>query len=165
MAQRENRRFYFLLALAVWAADRTSKWLVASVLAPGEIRHLVPGFFNLTHLHNRGAAFGLFSDWGSPLGTVFLVSLSVAALVVILVLLWRNPAERVSGLSLALLLGGVLGNLFDRVRDGGVVDFLDFHLAGYHWPAFNLADGAIVLGAASLIYQVLRHTGLRHREA
>lgn len=160
MAQAENRRFYFCLALAVWAADQAAKWLVASALAPGEVRTVIPGFFNLTHVTNRGAAFGLFADVRSPLTTVFLVGFSLAALVVLAVLLWRKPAERLTGVSLALILGGALGNLFDRIRTGSVVDFLDFHLAGHHWPAFNLADSAIVLGAVGVLYQLLRRREL-----
>ena len=164
MARSENRRLYFLLAVTVWAADQASKWLVASALAPGETRY-VAGFFNLTHTRNRGAAFGLFADLAAPLGTILLVALSGVALAVVLVLLWRNSSESFGSVSLALILGGALGNLFDRLRAGDVVDFLDFHLAGYHWPAFNLADSAIVVGAAGLIYQALRRTGLRQRVA
>ncbi|MFQ5927949.1 MAG: signal peptidase II [Terriglobia bacterium] len=158
-----ERRLYFLLALAVWAADQASKWLVASALEPGQVRRIVPGFFNLIHLFNRGAAFGLFADSASPLGTILLVGFSLVALTVVLVLLWRKPAERSIGWSLALIFGGALGNLFDRIRAGGVVDFLDFHLAGYHWPAFNVADSAIVIGAAGLIFQLLRGSQLRSR--
>ncbi|MFQ5816903.1 MAG: signal peptidase II [Terriglobia bacterium] len=160
---QDNRRLYFLLALAVWAADQASKWLLAFTLAPGEVRRIVPGFFNLTHLYNRGAAFGLFADVATPLARILLVAFAIAALGVVLVLLWRNPAGRAIGWSLALIFGGALGNLVDRLRTGGVVDFLDFHLGGYHWPAFNLADSAIVLGAAGLIYQILHRTGLRPR--
>lgn len=165
MAPWDDRRRYFLLAAAVCLADWLTKALVAATLAPGETRHIVPGFFTLTHVRNRGAAFGLFADFTSPLATPLLVAFSVAALGVVLVLLWRHPTERASGYGLALVFGGALGNLVDRLHGGGVVDFLDFHLAGHHWPAFNLADSAIVIGAACVIVHVLRRSRLRHREA
>jgi len=165
MGSARARSFYFLLALLVWAADQASKWVVAHALHVGEVRSLIPGFFNLTHVTNRGAAFGLFANVSSPLGTILLVLFSTLALAVIGVLLWRNPADRLSGVSLALLFGGALGNLLDRVRVGRVVDFLDFHLGGYHWPAFNLADSAIVLGAAGVMLHLLHRREWRQGEA
>ncbi len=165
MTSARARSFYFLLAVLVWAADQVSKWVVAQALLVGEVRPLIPGFFNLTHVTNRGAAFGLFANVSSPLGTILLVLFSGVALAVIGVLLWRNPADRLSGVSLALIFGGALGNLLDRVRVGRVVDFLDFHLGGYHWPAFNLADSAIVLGAAGVMLHLLRRRGSRQGEA
>jgi len=151
---RPARTFYLSLAAIVFLLDQFSKQAVMQALPLGETRRLLPGLFNLTHLRNRGAAFGLFADVESIVVLVFLVGFSLAALTLVLVLLWRGTASSLSGWGLGLILGGALGNLFDRLRSGSVVDFLDFHLGPYHWPAFNLADSAIVLGAAVLMVEV-----------
>jgi signal peptidase II len=111
----------------------------------GESHRFLPGFFNFTHLQNRGAAFGLFADSDSSLVQGFLIAFSIAALLLVLFLLWRGVTSAWSGWGLGLILGGALGNLIDRLRAGSVVDFLDFHLGRYHWPAFNLADSAVVI--------------------
>lgn len=150
-----SRPLYLLLALVIFLLDQASKALVARTLAVGELRRVLPGFFNLTHTRNPGAAFGLLSNSDSPWTVAFLILVSVAALALVWSLLWRGPA-RLAGLGLGLILGGALGNLFDRLQAGSVVDFLDFHVGGYHWPAFNLADSAIVVGAAALLAEVLR---------
>ena len=145
-----------MLAAAVFLLDQGSKWLVAGSMRLGELRSVLPGLLNLTHLQNRGAAFGLFADSDSPAVRAVLIAFSVAALLLVLFLLWRGVSSRWTGWGLGLILGGALGNLLDRVRVGSVVDFLDFHLAGYHWPAFNLADSAVVIGALLLMIEVLR---------
>jgi len=149
------RLTYLLVAAGAFALDQAAKWLAAHALALGESRRIVPGLFDLTHWQNRGAAFGLFADAASPAAQIFLVAFSGAALALVGGLLWRGPATRLSGWGLGLILGGALGNLVDRLHRGSVVDFLDFHLGPYHWPAFNLADSAIVLGAAALMFEIL----------
>jgi signal peptidase II len=160
-----------MLAAALFLLDQGSKWLVAGSLRLGEVRSIIPGIFSLTHLRNRGAAFGLFADSGSPAVRAALIAFSVAALGLVLYLLWRGVSARATGWGLGLILGGALGNLVDRLRSGSVVDFLDFHLGGYHWPAFNLADSAVVVGALLLMIEVLRphpapaHGGAPAREA
>lgn len=151
-----SRGASLMLAAALFLLDQGSKWLVAGSLRVGEVRTVIPGFFNLTHLHNRGAAFGLFADSDSPVARGALIAFSLAALALVFYLLWRGVSSRWAGWGLGLILGGALGNLLDRVRAGSVVDFLDFHLAGRHWPAFNLADSAVVLGALLLMIEVLR---------
>ncbi len=145
-----------MLAAALFLLDQGAKWLVAGSLRVGEVRPVLPGFFNLAYLHNRGAAFGLFADSDSAVVRAALVGFSLAALALVLYLLWRGVSSRPTGWGLGLILGGALGNLLDRVRAGQVVDFLDFHVAGYHWPAFNLADSAVVIGALLLMVEVLR---------
>lgn len=155
------RRRYLLVAAAILLLDQVSKWTVLEALAPGELRRVLPGFFNLTHVRNRGAAFGLFSEAESTVVLILLVGFSLAALALVLALLWRGVAAWTTGWGLALIFGGAVGNLMDRLRSGSVVDFLDFHLGGYHWPAFNLADSAIVVGAGLLLLEVLRG----HRKA
>ena len=151
-----SRKYHFLLAVIVVLLDRVSKWLVATNISLHDSVTIIPGFFRLTHVENPGAAFGLFAE-GSPTWTIaMLVVFSVVALVVIGLLLWKNSlAMNVTGVGLALILGGAIGNLWDRLLTGHVVDFLDFFVDGYHWPAFNVADSAIVIGAGLLIAEIL----------
>lgn len=165
-AQSMPQRFFYLsLAAALFLLDQLSKWVVAQVLVQGETRRVIPGLFNLTHLRNRGAAFGLLADFSSPAVLISLILFSVIALLLVLGLLWRDSVSRPAGWGLGLILGGAVGNLLDRLRGGSVVDFLDFHLGPYHWPAFNLADSAIVVGVGLLVLEVLRHRRPEGREA
>ncbi len=150
---------WFAAAAAIVLADRLTKLAALAWLAPGESRALT-GFFNLVLVFNKGAAFSLLAGapgWQTPL----FVALALAAAVVIAVLILRRPEERLFCAGLALILGGALGNLWDRLAWGHVVDFLDVHAAGWHWPAFNLADAAITVGAGMLIAEGL----LRREEA
>jgi signal peptidase II len=146
---------WYLLAAAVVALDQWTKALALRLLEHGEPVS-VTGFFNLTLLYNRGAAFSLLSDAGGWQHWLFSgIALLVAAL--ISVWLYRLPARaRLEPLALALVLGGALGNLIDRLRFGHVVDFIQLHYRELYWPAFNLADSAITLGAGLLILLVLR---------
>ncbi len=121
-----------------------------------DVINVLPGFFRITHVVNQGAAFGLFSDSPSTLKSVLLILFSLLALMVVSTLLWRNShALSAAGVALSLILGGAVGNLVDRLVQGHVVDFLDFYYDGYHWPAFNVADSAIVVGATLLVAKVL----------
>jgi signal peptidase II len=116
----------------------------------------MPEFFNLTHTKNAGAAFGLFSESPSPLKTALLILVSGALLLTVVGIVWKTRRlQWETGVGLALILGGALSNLFDRIRAGRVVDFLDVYFRSYHWPTFNLADSAIVVGAGFLILQVV----------
>jgi len=142
---------WFAGAAAIVLADRLTKLWVLEAFAPGE-RLPVTGFFNLVLVFNKGAAFSFLagaSGWQTP---VFAAISSIAA-VVLTVLILRNPGNRMLCAALGLILGGALGNLWDRLQWGHVVDFLDFHAAGWHWPAFNVADSAISVGAALLILE------------
>ena len=145
---------WVLLALAIAFADQGTKYLFAALLAPGHVRP-VTGFFNLVLVFNRGAAFSLLADAPGWQRELF-AGLAVAASALIVVLLARHSADRLFCAGLSLILGGALGNLWDRIALGHVVDFLDFHAWGYHWPAFNLADSAITVGAALLILDSFR---------
>jgi signal peptidase II len=145
---------WFAVAAAVVLADQLTKWLVLAHFAPGE-RVELTGFFNLVLVFNRGAAFSFLAaeaGWQTPV----LAAFALGAALVVSVLLVRSPQRRMLCAGLALILGGALGNLVDRLRFGQVVDFLDFHAAGWHWPAFNVADSAITIGAALLILDGLR---------
>ncbi len=150
------RRYHFLLALLVWLLDQWTKSLVRGHISLHESVSVVPGFFRITHVQNRGAAFGLFADSPSQWKVAVLILFSCVALLVVSRLLWKNSHSlSATGVALALILGGAVGNLWDRLRDGFVVDYLDFHLGSYHWPAFNVADSAIVVGALILIAELL----------
>ena len=140
---------WFLLSAAIVAADQLTKWAVLASFAHGE-RRVITGFLNLVLVYNKGAAFSMFADaagWQTPLLVVF----ALAAALIVSYLIVRNPDKRLLCLGLALILGGALGNVIDRLRYGHVVDFLDFHAMGWHWPAFNVADSGITVGAVLLI--------------
>jgi signal peptidase II len=146
-----------LIALAVLLLDRITKWAIAQTIPLEDTINIIPGFFRLTHLENTGAAFSLFADSSSPFRTTLLIAFSVAALSVVSVLLWKDRRVFHSGtLALSLILGGAVGNLWDRIANGKVTDFLDFYIGIHHWPPFNVADSAIVVGALMLFMRMLR---------
>ncbi len=150
------RKFHFLIAFIVALLDRLSKLAVEHTIPLHDGIQIIPGFFRLTHLENRGAAFGLFADSPSEWKVAILVLFSVVALVVVSVLLWKNGhAMSTTGVGLALILGGAIGNLWDRLAAGHVTDFLLFYVRDYQWPAFNVADSAIVIGAGLLVFEIL----------
>jgi signal peptidase II len=141
---------WFGIAAALIALDQLVKWVVLGYFAARGPVEPVTGFFNLVLACNKGAAFSFLADapgWQTPLFSGF----ALVASVVVGVLIVKNPGKRLFCAGLALVLGGALGNLIDRLRIGCVVDFLDFHAYGWHWPAFNVADSAITIGAMLLI--------------
>ena len=145
---------WFAASAAIVIADQLTKWMVLSRFTPGE-RIELTSFFNLVLVFNKGAAFSFLSDapgWQTPV----LVAFALGAAVIVAVLLARSPGRRMFCAGLALILGGAVGNVIDRLRLGHVVDFLDLHAAGWHWPAFNVADSAITMGAALLILDGFR---------
>ena len=148
---------WLAIAALVVIADQASKSAISASLRLGEIRE-VTGFFNLVLAHNRGAAFSFLSDAGGWQRLLF-IGIAVAATAFIVVMLARHSSERLFSVGLALILGGALGNLWDRIALGHVVDFLDFHALGWHFWAFNLADSAITVGAGLLILDSLRAAG------
>ncbi|HEV7552000.1 MAG TPA: signal peptidase II [Candidatus Angelobacter sp.] len=144
-----------LIALAVLLLDRITKWAIGQTIPLEDAINIIPGFFRLTHLENTGAAFSLFADSTSPFRTVLLIVFSVAALAVICFLLWKDRNVFNAGtLALSLILGGAVGNLWDRLAYGKVTDFLDFYIDAHHWPPFNVADSAIVVGALLLLLRM-----------
>ncbi len=156
MTHRSARAIHFLLAVIVIVLDRWTKRLVAAHIAIYTHIQIIPGFFRLTHTENTGAAFSLFADSPSHWKTVLLIGFSAVAMVVVSVLLWRQARPlTLTGIALSLILGGAVGNLWDRVASGRVVDFLLFYVRQYQWPVFNLADSSIVVGAALLVIDML----------
>jgi len=151
------RLLYLLLAGGVFLADRLTKTLIETGLTLYESRTVIPGLFHIVHVRNQGIAFGLFNESPSAGKTFVLVLLSVLALAGVGYALWTAAAAAAGqNTGLALILGGAMGNLFDRVRTGGVTDFLDFFVGDYHWPAFNVADSAIVVGGGLLLVHLAR---------
>ena len=149
MPARNIKSWLWLAAMLV-IADQISKWIVLGALQPGETRYVAP-FFNWVLTFNAGAAFSFLSDAGGWQRWFF----TVLALVVsawIVMLLRRHTSEFRLSLALTLVLGGALGNVIDRLRFGAVVDFIQWHVAGYYWPAFNIADSAITVGAIFLAW-------------
>ena len=144
------------IAGLVVVLDQLTKWLVLANMPLHRSIAIIPGFFNLTHIHNPGGAFG-FMATGSP-GLRNLLFLGVATVAMVLIVYFYRSTPRnypfLAG-ALALIFGGAVGNIIDRLRFGVVVDFLDFYVGAYHWPAFNVADSAITVGITIFIGHVL----------
>ena len=150
---------WLALAGCVAALDQLTKFAILGALSAGKTVEITP-FFNLVLVYNSGAAFSLLAGAPGWQRELF-IAIALAAVVWLVWLLHRYPRERLFCWALTLILGGAIGNLVDRVRFGLVVDFLDFHAAGWHWPAFNVADSAITCGAILLVWESLRRPGPR----
>jgi signal peptidase II len=156
MTKNSARIIYFIIVVVVVALDRWTKQLAAQRIRLYSHIQVIPGFLRLTHTENTGAAFSLFADSTAPWKTGLLIAFSVIALIVVSVLLWKNHYAHVAtGVGLSLIMGGALGNLWDRLARGRVVDFILVYVKQYQWPVFNLADSAIVVGAGLLILEIL----------
>ena len=149
------------IALIVIGFDQASKiWIVEQVMQPPQIVEVTP-FFNLVMGWNYGVSFGIFNQH-SPWNAWVLSAIAIA--IVIVLLFWLRKADKgLVVLALGMIIGGALGNVIDRVRFGAVADFLDFHVAGYHWPAFNVADSGITVGAALLVLDALFAKSEKHK--
>jgi signal peptidase II len=146
---------FFTTLLLVVGLDQISKMYVSSVMSLHASHPVIDGFFNITYVRNPGAAFGFLSNAAPMFRSLFLIVVSAAAIVMILYFLAKNKsAAMLLTFALSLILGGAVGNLLDRIRFGNVVDFLDFYIASWHWPAFNVADSAISVGAVLLIVEM-----------
>jgi signal peptidase II len=146
-----------VIAALIVVIDRVTKlWIVAHI-RPGYAIVVIPRVFRLTHVLNTGAAFSMFESSASPsLVRNLLIAFSIAAVVVV-ALLWKmGRSVTLTSVALALILGGAIGNLYDRIRFAHVVDFLEVHIIHYHWPDFNVADSSIVVGACLLLLEMLR---------
>ena len=153
MIMQGGLRLGLPLAGLVLVLDQISKWwIVEVVMQPPEIIRVFP-FFNLVMGWNRGVSFGMFND-ESGFGRWFFTILALVIVAALTVWLRRSP-DRFTAVALGLVIGGALGNVVDRIRYGAVADFLDVHAFGFHWPAFNVADSAITVGAVMLVLQSL----------
>lgn len=154
LAYAGPQRLGLLLVVAVIVADQLSKhWIYQALVVDGPRAIVVTPFFNLVTVWNYGVSFGMFNSGSSAAAWIFIL-LALAISLALAIWLVRTDRALVSA-SLGLILGGAVGNVIDRVRFGAVFDFLDFHLAGWHWPAFNVADAAIVVGVAVLFIDSL----------
>jgi signal peptidase II len=138
------------------ALDLVSKLMVLHYLPLGGQVPVIKGFFSLVHVHNKGAAFGMLGNWSAESAKLFFIGTTMLVLAVVGYLWWRLPGDRwQAALGYSLIMTGALGNLVDRVRLGEVVDFLDVYWGRYHWPAFNVADSLVCLGAGVLVWVIL----------
>jgi len=154
----DKRPLLFFIAALVVVCDRLSKLWIIHHVRPGYGIVVIPRVFRLTHVLNTGAAFSLFADSLSPIAVRdSLIAFSVVAVIIVFALLWRTGrALTLTGVALALILGGAFGNLYDRLVYSYVVDFLEVHIIHYHWPDFNVADSCIVIGACLLLIEIFR---------
>jgi signal peptidase II len=151
----------FSTAAFVFMFDRVTKILVESNMTTADSTVLIPGCFNLIYTENRGMVFGLMSEGEIEWRSFFLIGLTALVLAFVAALLWqRSPtgmaASRLSRLGLSLVLGGALGNFFDRLVRGSVTDFLDVYISHYHWPTFNAADSALTVGVGLILLDLWR---------
>ena len=139
------------LLIAVVAVDQLVKGLVVRALADGGSRSLVPGLLDLSYRQNPGVAFSALPHAGPYL----LIALNIVVLAMFVALTWRHMRGRRERIALALVCGGAIGNMLDRIRLHYVIDYLDFHVGRYHWPVFNIADASIVIGVGLLLLSFL----------
>ncbi len=156
----------FVASAGIFALDRVTKVTIRDRVTPWDSYSVIPGFFNIVHTENRGAAFGLFAESSSEFRTVLLIALALGVMLFITALLvqpWRGGLVPTLTLrmGLALVLGGAMGNVYDRVLRGAVTDFLEFYAGSYVFPTFNIADSAITIGAGLLLIDIWRG---RHRQ-
>ncbi len=152
------RGAYLAVSLAVLFLDQWTKGIITRTMEVHQSRVVLADVLDLTYVRNTGAAFGLFASVDSSLKAVLLNSVAVVVFLIVSAYALRSSHKSVRlQVGLALILGGAVGNLLDRVRFGYVVDFLDFAISGHHWPAFNVADSAICIGVALLFLDMLRN--------
>lgn len=144
------RSVYFVLSSVIVLFDQLTKYWINIWLTPGERIEITP-FFNLVYVFNPGAAFSFLSD-ASGWQRYFFTAVAIAVSIWIIYLVWKDPGRTRFNVALGLILGGAIGNVIDRIALGAVIDFLDVHAFGWHWPAFNVADSAITCGAVLLIW-------------
>jgi signal peptidase II len=153
-----GRSPYLWIVGAVVLLDQVTKALVDEFMMLHESRSIVEGLVRLTYVQNRGAAFGILSEAGLPYQSLLFSVVSLLALLAIALYAWRMPVQsRLPQTALALVMGGAIGNLFDRARLGYVIDYVDMYWGAYHWPAFNVADSAITVGVVLLVLDILRN--------
>lgn len=148
---------YIMLAHVLVAADQVTKAIIAAKVDLYESIPVIPGFFNITRIHNKGAIFGTFSRADNSLVFALLTAASLAALLFVVVFFIKTPAaDKLMKVALTLIMSGALGNQFDRLSRGYVIDFLDFYIGAAHWPFFNVADSCISVGACLMFVILLR---------
>ena len=153
-----SRIRYIFLALLILLSDRVSKSEISNHFELGQPVAVIDGFFNITYVQNTGIAFGFFSTLSSPVKVLILCLVAaIAAIVVVIYSLRHDPRKSMLQVALALILAGALGNLYDRILYGYVIDFLELHVRGYYWPSFNIADTSISIGVILLAWEMFRN--------
>jgi signal peptidase II len=153
----KGRLPYFFLVLFVLLLDRWTKWLIDTRLLLNQTIQVIDGFFNITYVRNTGVAFGILDPIRSPLKSTLLALLTIAAATGVAVYSWRTPmTQRLLQAALSLILAGALGNLYDRLHYGYVIDFIEVYFRNYRWPSFNVADSAITSGVGLLAIEIFR---------
>jgi signal peptidase II len=148
---------YFLIMIALVALDQATKHIIARTVDLYESVPVIPGFFNITRIHNKGAIFGTFSQANNKLVFALLTAASLAALALVVYYFFKTPAgDKLMKVALTLIAAGALGNQFDRLIRGHVIDFLDFYVGKAHWPFFNAADSCITIGACLMLVILFR---------
>jgi len=161
---RSRYGFAFGVAAVVLVLDQATKWYIRQTVKLNESIAVIDSLFNITHVSNKGAAFSLFADSGAALRLPFFLSVSIVAIIVLILIVRRVEARQYWLLfGLGSILGGALGNFVDRVRVGEVTDYLDVHWHGYHWPAFNVADSFISIGMVILVLYSLLSRPVPHQ--
>ena len=151
----EKTRFFLTTLVVTLGLDQLTKYWIVGEIHYGDERPVIAGFFDLTHVRNPGGAFSFFADGPFFERMLFFVGMTVVAIILLLVFFRRlEPDARLVSTALGGILGGALGNLLDRLIHGEVIDFLDFYVGSYHWPAFNLADSFIVVGVTVLLIEM-----------
>lgn len=136
--------------------DQLTKAVVLKTMPLYHSIGVIPGFFNITHIHNPGGAFGFLASQSSDIRKMVFIVVSMLAMCLIAYLYHTTPrSQPVLSTGFAMIFGGAAGNLVDRIRFGSVVDFLDFYAGSYHWPAFNVADSSISIGMGIFVFHLL----------
>ena len=155
---KKNLLIFILGVAAIVCLDQITKAAIVSRFTLHEVYPVIPGLFNLVYVLNPGAAFGFLADASPTFRYIFFIGVTIlAAGLIVYYLVKSNPRNLMLAGSLTLIFGGAVGNLIDRIRFGAVVDFLDVYLGASHWPAFNVADSAITVGAILMIWEMLRN--------
>ena len=144
-------RLLFLLTVPLYVLDQLTKWATLAYIPLHHEIPVIPGFFNLVHVTNIGSAFGLMRGWFN-----FHIIFGAVMAVVMFILLFRKSTDQLTRFASALILSGIFGNITDRIIHGHVIDFLDFYLGRHHWPAFNVADSAIVIAVGLFLWASFR---------
>jgi len=150
-------RLFIFSAISVVVVDQITKLWIMAEFALYEIKMVIPDFFNLVHIRNKGMAFGVFSNSESAIPLYVITGISI--ILIIILTYWflsENPDSPAMKVGCGFILGGAAGNIIDRIRFGEVIDFLDFYIKTWHWPAFNVADTAINIGAAIIILSMIK---------
>ena len=154
---KDRRPILFLIVALVILADRLTKNWIIHHIRPGYDIPIIPGVFRLSHVLNTGAAFSLLENAPANAVRIGLIAFSIVAAIIVFALLWRvGRSLTLTSVALALILGGALGNLYDRIRFHHVVDFLAVKIVHYNWPDFNVADSCIVIGACLLLLEIFQ---------